>query len=713
MFRWWLRTTDVIGVVWGILTDIVIRGFFFPLDCLFCVYDVFAVNLRKMGWFGECQNEQGCCSPPRRYTNKWIFRFFICGEFHPVSGLPFWRCEADEEQGVHVFRGLMALVIVLMGTLVISFALFGEWWVPQQDNKGPETARERAESWASRGHRRFAAEDYNAAFGFYRRALELDPGMPKVNYRAGVSAEKKIGMHAALPYYEKSALAEDPVPEAAEKLAAYCYERGRLLQAGEWARRGLDAGSDAPSLHAIMAETHLVLPDSAASAHHMDRAVELGSEGWIVRLARARILLEGNDIEGARTLLEKVARERDTAPAPLGLCRGLILQKGGSAAEACGVLENYVTQYPLSRYLRLHLVETLFSAGSRQEALAEVRRLGQEKALRDRQKLALARILRRHAEPDRALDLLLDLCDTDSSPTFVPANLLAGRIYLRAGLFLRAERHADQILGRNPHHLDALLLSSTIAIRGGRRREARRLFDRALQENPDSAPLLYRAAAVCLALGQREEATTKLHRACQVSPENGRYRYVHGIALIGVGQDEEAARELERAAELLDDGHRALTRLGELRQAQGKLDRAASFFERAILENPRRATRASHCLAHILLKTGDQLPLALALAYSAQANTCKTPAGPTGDASSSAGRGADTPAPISASPVDTVAELIPESQIMERLAGGVTDGAAILRRAAERNWGHPTEGFTADLLRVLTRPERPREASTR
>jgi tetratricopeptide (TPR) repeat protein len=713
MFRWWLRTTEIIGILWGILTDIVTRAFFFPLDCLFCVYDVFAVNIRKMGWLGrECHNEQGCCSAPRRYTNKWIFRFFICGNFHPVSGLPFWSCEAEEEGRVRVFRGLLALAIVLMGTLVLSFALFGEWWIPEQDNEGPETAGEQAKSWASRGHRRFAAQDYNAAMGFYRRALEEFPGMPKVNYRAGVSAEKKIGIHAALPYYEKAALAEEPVPQAAEKLAAYCYERGRLLQAGEWARRGLEAGSDAPALHAIMAESHLVLPDKAASARHIERAVELGSEEWIVRLARARILLEDNDIETARALLEVVAEERDTVPASLGLCRSLIRQKNGNAAEACGVLENYVTQYRVSRYLRIHLMETLFSAGSRQEALAEFRRFLQEGTLRNRQKLALARILHRHAEPDRALDLLLDLCDTESSRTFVPANLLAGRIYLEAGLLLRAERHAEQILGQNPHGLDALLLKGRVAIRGGRHREARRLFDRGLEENPDNAPMLYRTGAICLALGQRDEATTKLHRACQLSPENGRYRYVHGIALIGVGHDEEAARQLERAAELLDDGYLALTRLGELKQAQGKLDRAASLFERAILENPRRATRASHCLAHLLLNNGEQLPLALALAYSAQANTCSAPPGPAkGPSSSPGGRGAT--GPLGASLDDTVAVLIPESQIMERLAASATDGTDILHRAAERNWGQTTDEFSDELLRVLTRPERTRAASTR
>jgi hypothetical protein len=85
-----------------------------PIDCLFCLYDALAVNLRKTGLFEEQCGERGFCGPAAKYTNKWIFHLVICPHHRKASEEAPLQCTVNGTDRPRLLRLLLALVVAMI-----------------------------------------------------------------------------------------------------------------------------------------------------------------------------------------------------------------------------------------------------------------------------------------------------------------------------------------------------------------------------------------------------------------------------------------------------------------------------------------------------------------------------------------------------------------------------------------------------------------------
>ena len=147
----------------------------------------------------------------------------------------------------------------------------------------------------------------------------------------------------------------------------------------------------------------------------------------------------------------------------------------------------------------------------------------------------------------------------------------------------------------------------------GRHAEARRFFEEAIQRTPDDPALAYNLGAVCQSLHDNEAAAEHFRTCIRLSPS-------HLYALIRLGQLDEAEERLEEArarfesAAALDTGSPLPYRhLARLALRLGQADQAREHLHQALLRNPRDVAALS-LMADLYLDGGEDPELAESLA---------------------------------------------------------------------------------------------------
>lgn len=696
---WWRRLWALIMAPLGSAGEVLARLFVFPVDCLFCLYDIFKVNLLKSGLIGDGCSRNAACRGIGKYTNKWLFRLLVCPRAEADSGI----CTAGEIRHVRPIRAVVGLAafLLLFGTIAVGVTVY--WPTPGPRATGEQTTGRAAGEYLAEARRAYARGNYRTALHTYRKALHASPGLKRAEYMMGMCLDQTGDVARARAYFTRAARGPHGIAEAAGMLAHSLYRSGQIVKAGQAAERALDLGSDSAPVHAMMAESLLTEAKIDEARPHLEAATRKDPQNEIVMAARLKMLLKTGETERAVELMESA--ENPIELPTWRLCRILLLQRQGKADEAYDQLQQVLAEYSTSALAQVWNVELMLQAGRKEDALVKVRDLMKNFPLPPEQKLRLGRLLRTYGEGEEALEIALGL--TGSTDTGPSAHRLTGHIYADEGLLLRAEWHADKALDAHPDNPLTLALAGRVAYAEDKHLEARRLLRRAIEQKPDFAHAHFLLGLNEYADGDLRRAVSHLAKACELAPHTGRYHYYHGRALAGSGNDEHAEAELKKAAERMADPHRAWTDLGMLANREGNIEKAVQCYQRAVEANPARAVTAYNNLASIMIQQGEQIPLALALAHTAQALSPPSRQGATADTYADAlirsgyPGAALRPARLSAvaHPDAAVSQL--RLAVAEAAAGNPDEAIAALTKAKELAQNAETKRQATDLLEQI------------
>ena len=191
-------------------------------------------------------------------------------------------------------------------------------------------------------------------------------------------------------------------------------------------------------------------------------------------------------------------------------------------------------------------------------------------------------------------------------------NISADKRHCRGDVFGAIEEYKLALLADEDNVLAWNSLGVCLASLG-RHAEARRFFEEAIQRTPDDPALAYNLGAVCQSLHDNEAAAEHFRTCIRLSPS-------HLYALIRLGQLDEAEERLEEArarfesAAALDTGSPLPYRhLARLALRLGKADQAREHLHQALLRNPRDVAALS-LMADLYLDGGEDPELAESLA---------------------------------------------------------------------------------------------------
>lgn len=191
-------------------------------------------------------------------------------------------------------------------------------------------------------------------------------------------------------------------------------------------------------------------------------------------------------------------------------------------------------------------------------------------------------------------------------------NISADKRHCRGDIFGAIEEYKVALLADENNVLAWNSLGVCMASLG-RHAEARRFFEEAIQRTPEDSALAYNLGAVCQSLHDNEAAADYFRTCLRLDP-------CHMYALIRLGQLDEAEDRLDEARTRFESAaaldaesplpHRHLARLA---LKMGKADQAREHLHQALLRNPRDVAALS-LMATLYLDGGEDPELAESLA---------------------------------------------------------------------------------------------------
>jgi tetratricopeptide (TPR) repeat protein len=229
-------------------------------------------------------------------------------------------------------------------------------------------------------------------------------------------------------------------------------------------------------------------------------------------------------------------------------------------------------------------------------------------------RLMLVRVLA--SQPDNTARVTVELGKLQREhPSSAAVQLEVGRVAVArkdAAAAAQAFQRAAQL---DPNSLDAVVELVKLDLGAGRIAAARVRVDDALRKRPDSPALLLFAGKAYLSLDPTV-AEKYLLRAVELDSSNIDSYGTLVILYIARGELEPARQQFEMLAEQQPLSAAPPTMVGVLYQAQGKIDKAEEWYEKALRITP-RATTAANNLAWLYAEGGKNLDRALELAKNA------------------------------------------------------------------------------------------------
>ena len=158
----------------------------------------------------------------------------------------------------------------------------------------------------------------------------------------------------------------------------------------------------------------------------------------------------------------------------------------------------------------------------------------------------------------------------------------------------KAERCYDQVLRREPGHVDALYLSSVIALRTRRFERALTLCSAAVRANPGAAPAHVNRGIALEELGRSEEALASYDHAIQARPDYIEAYANQGLVLQTLKRYDLALDSYDRAIRVRPDLAELHSNRGLVLKALLRFDDALASFDRALRLNPHFAEAHSN-----------------------------------------------------------------------------------------------------------------------
>ncbi len=629
------RILAVVKWVWRVVRIpflVLARLLVLPLDLAFLLFDLFFVNAKKTRLFEhDCRGVFGrgsrTCGPVRKYINGFLFKL-ICRDVRFSERHPVPICAAGEQTKIYFARGAFTFVLLCAIGAGAAWGIISFW---PELSPGARTKADLEKLLAERvsaATTALAEQDYQEALSLFQDALRLDPNNTGLRYQAGLCLEQMGQPRKAVEYFAGAAQGENAHPQAVGKMALYYYSKGSIGLAGEYARQAVELGADDGPTLAIAADLDAWSGEVETAQSRLDAAIARAPDSDAVRLAQAHSLTLQGKLTEAGQVLDSIPDDTEMGIVA-GVYRLALLYQQGQPDEALSQLEAVADRYANVAWPSLLLIDFQFVAGRRADALRRGSAVEEKFYDSPGVQLALAQILAKHGDYDDALSLAL-AC-TKELGLASRANVLLGNMYMQRGFNREAMNCARRALRSRPDDLSTLLLAGRAALAMGDTTEAIMRFGRAVEVMPRAARAYYWLARAHAADGQLPKALEHLANACALSPDSGRFRHEYGVALIAAGQKEAALEQLTQAAELLPNPYEAYTTLGLLAHENGQVDDARKYYLMAVDASPPQAVTASNNLAQMLLAEDRDLPVAIAMAYCAYANSVGPARGHTAD----------------------------------------------------------------------------------
>ncbi|MEE8524900.1 MAG: tetratricopeptide repeat protein [Thermoanaerobaculia bacterium] len=286
--------------------------------------------------------------------------------------------------------------------------------------------------------------------------------------------------------------------------------------------------------------------------------LELDSEHPLARLRLAQVLLELDEIEAAKTLLDALDGHPELG-APTAAALGKIADARGELAEAVDYYEEALRLQPRAGQLHFPLAVAYRRLGeldkAREHAAAgtTAKLVVADPILEDLGSLSVSSEMFLTAGAQALKAERFDLAEKSFraaiavNPDNKRAHLNLGVVLAGRGELDAAEDSVREALRVSPDYYFAYLNLADIYERRGRIEDARRYYRRALEGDSANLKANFRLANLLMRGGDYDGAAGHYRKAVAVAPSFVQARYLEALALVASGRLVEARKALEEA----------------------------------------------------------------------------------------------------------------------------------------------------------------------
>lgn len=417
----------------------------------------------------------------------------------------------------------------------------------------------REAAYLKRGKAYMARQDYPKAEIELRNVLQIDPKNAEACYLLARSEEKQGNYQPAFGYYAKAIELKPDYPAAQARLGTFYLlsgnlakasqtadailnkhptdAGGQLLKAAVMARQGNAQGAikeasgvlavdpsnyQAASLLAVIYDNQ---GDTAKGIAVLQDAISKNPKNVPLRISLIRLYAKNSsDYAKAEQLFREIIAIEPTKLQPRIMFASFLVQIN-QVDLAEQVLRDAVQANPKDVRRHVTLAEFLAVKKSVAQAEAELQKTIQSYPDSDAPRFALATLYARTNEPAKAEATYREIISRDDTkPSVLKARDQLAALLVQEGRTDEGMKLIKNVLKENPQDNDALLLQGTIALQQGHALTAMSAFRSILKDQPTSAKVLALLAQANLMNHAPDLAKEELQRAVSDNPNDANAR---------------------------------------------------------------------------------------------------------------------------------------------------------------------------------------------
>ena len=496
----------------------------------------------------------------------------------------------------------------------------------------------------------------DAAEATFKRALEVDPKVLDTLMLLGAFYQAQGRPTDAEQQFRNAMTVAPKDPSPRVSLARLLWLQGKKQEAEDFLREAKRDFPDTPAGYRLLGDFYSSTGDlTKATAEfavlHQEHPADIPTEQRYIEL-----LIGQNRLDEARTLNEEILHNHAQDSDAL-IARGQIQIREGRPGDAATTLQTLAKNDPDNGLAHYHLGVALEKQGNLPSAESEWREAARLRPdLVEAQRALAGAAMRKNdmsALEQTATQIIRLL---PSSPDGYAMRAIS---YINRRLYSQAEADTQRAMQVAPGSPIAYIQLGNLRFVEKRLPEAERAYRDALDRNPDFTDALRGLLNTYLAQGQIDRAVAAANQQIAKSPNNGDFYDLLGTVLFHNKADLNAAEiALKKSAALNPGNGDALLKLAQVQAARGDNGQAIATLEQSIKDHPQDAslcillgelyasrqdwTRAednyqkaltikaehpiaSGDLAYAMLRSGQNLDVALALAQTARRGMPQSP----------------------------------------------------------------------------------------
>jgi len=390
------------------------------------------------------------------------------------------------------------------------------------------------------------------------------------------------------PLWPQAAAQGTPAEEASRAARQRFQEAEQLLRRGETEKAlvavqaGLEIAPKSVEGWNLLGLAYNLRKDYTQAVAALERALQLDphSAKTHVNLSSSYFALGKLDLseQELRAALRESPQDRDAA-----YNLGMVLLARGDAVHATAVLKQI---RPPEVSTQLALIQALFEAHKRADALELVRTVSGQAKNDLRPHFSLGILLAREKEYDPAIHEL-ELADALSPGTPEILHNL-GQAYFREKNYGKAEEVLKRALSLRPDSPDTLYVLAQVYAAQQKDLQALELLLRARQLAPQNTDIIFLIGRLSMMQAYYEDAIQILEEGVKLDPRRPDLRAALGESYYSAGEVDKARQEFEKLIEI-DPSGSSYAFMGLCYRHLSRFDDARKCFEEGLKRDPRNA----------------------------------------------------------------------------------------------------------------------------